>query len=256
MVPSKVLKLAAIAVIKRPFVREIRRTRAPRKTDLNWSAPQSSRLGQSAGLLVLVRHGESEFNKQDRFTGLQNPDLTPLGIEEAINVGRTLRKREFRCDEAFTSKLKRADRSLRLILKELDSSGIAVHEESALNERDYGGLSGMTRDAARAKWGAAQVQLWRRSYEAAPPDGESLQMTAGRTLPLYDEQIKPLVLKGKNVLVVAHGNSLRSIVMALDGLSPDQIVNVSFATGTILIYRLNSVGGVVERVELPVIRDT
>jgi 2,3-bisphosphoglycerate-dependent phosphoglycerate mutase len=203
------------------------------------------------GLLVLVRHGESEFNKQDRFTGLKNPELTSVGVEEAMNVGQTLRQRAFRCDIAFTSKLRRAEQSLRLILREIEATAVPIFEEDSLNERDYGELAGMTRNTARARWGEAQVHLWRRSYDLAPPGGESLEMTARRTLPLYERRIKPLVTEGKNVLVVAHGNSLRSIVMALDGLAPDQIINISFATGTILIYRLSTAGAVIERVEIP-----
>jgi 2,3-bisphosphoglycerate-dependent phosphoglycerate mutase len=239
---------------KRPYTVEVRRSRAARKSHRSRPLSASSSNEREDGLLVLVRHGESEFNKQDRFTGLKNPGLTPLGIEEAINVGRTLRQREFRCDVAFTSKLTRAQQSLRLILKELGVNSIPVVEESSLNERDYGDLAGLTRDAARARWGEAQVHMWRRSYKLAPPRGESLEMTARRTLPFYEQHIKPLVMDGKKALVVAHGNSLRSIVMALDGLTPDQIINVSFATGTILIYRLNATGAVVERIEIPATR--
>lgn len=239
---------------KRPFIREVRRSRSPRKPDLRSVSPLFPAEDQASGLLILVRHGESEFNKQDWFTGLKNPDLTPLGIDEAIKAGRELYQRDFHCDLAFTSKLKRAQQSLSLILKELHSTSVPIFEEASLNERDYGMLAGLTRDAARARWGDAQVQLWRRSYDVAPPGGESLEMTARRTLPFYEERIKPLLTTGKNVLVVAHGNSLRSIVMSLDKLTPNQIVSISFATGTILIYRLDAVGAVVERTEIPVAR--
>jgi 2,3-bisphosphoglycerate-dependent phosphoglycerate mutase len=123
-----------------------------------------------------------------------------------------------------------------------------------LNERDYGELSGLTRDAARARWGDAQVQVWRRSYEVAPPGGESLQMTAGRTLPFFEDRIRPLLMNGKHILVVAHGNSLRSIVMPLEKLTSKQIVSISFATGTIVVYRVNVTGAVVERKEIPATR--
>jgi 2,3-bisphosphoglycerate-dependent phosphoglycerate mutase len=200
--------------------------------------------------LVLIRHGESEFNKQDRFTGLKNPDLTPRGIKEAINAGHTLRQRGFHCDSAYTSKLKRAQQSLRLILKELRDGSPPIFEEAPLNERDYGMLAGMSREAARARWGEAQVQSWRRSFDIAPPGGESLQMTAERTLPFFENRIRPVLSDSKNVLIVAHGNSLRSIVMRLDRLTPQQIVNVSFATGTILIYRIDAAGAVIERIEI------
>ncbi|WP_162129462.1 2,3-bisphosphoglycerate-dependent phosphoglycerate mutase [Methylorubrum extorquens] len=165
---------------------------------------------------MLVRHGESEFNKQDRFTGLKDPPLTSNGVREAIEVGRTLQASGFHYDVAFTSELKRAQQSLQLILRELHARSVPVFNEAALNERNYGELAGMTRDAARARWGEERVAQWRRSYDVAPPGGESLAMTAGRTLPFFDERIRPLLSLGKRVLVVAHGNSLRSIVMSLD----------------------------------------
>lgn len=236
---------------KRPFVTEVIRCRKGRKLTLALSslAPSAER---DVGVLVLVRHGESEFNKQDRFTGLKNPPLTPDGIREAIDAGRTLQAQGFRCDIAFTSRLKRAQQSLQLVLREIHATSIPVFDEAALNERDYGELAGLTRDAARARWGESRVHQWRRSYDAAPPGGESLAMTAARTLPFFDERIRPLLTLGKRVLVVAHGNSLRSIVMSLDRLTPEQIINVSFATGTILIYRLDVLGTIVERTEIPV----
>ena len=162
-----------------------------------------------------------------------------------------MRQRGFHCNSAYTSKLKRAQQSLRLILTELRDSSVPIFEEAPLNERDYGELAGMTRDAARARWGEAKVQSWRRSFDIAPPGGESLQTTAGKTLPFFENRIRPVLSDSKNVLVVAHGNSLRSIVMRLDRLTPHQIVNVSFATGTILIYRINAAGAVVERIEIP-----
>jgi 2,3-bisphosphoglycerate-dependent phosphoglycerate mutase len=236
------------------FVRKVIRSRSGRKEGLFGPSTLSRSSERPAGVLVLVRHGESEFNKQDRFTGLKNPDLTPHGIQEAIKAGRTLHQRGFHCDSAYTSRLKRAQQSLRVILKELRDGSPPIFEEAPLNERDYGVLAGMTRDAARARWGDAKVQSWRRSFDIAPPGGESLQMTADRTLPFFENRIRPVVSDSKNVLIVAHGNSLRSIVMRLDRLTPQQIVNVSFATGTILIYRVNAAGAVVERIEIPASR--
>lgn len=239
---------------KRSFVREVIRSRSNRKSGRTTSAPSSTPIERGSGILVLARHGESEFNREDRFTGLKNPNLTPVGIEESISVGRVLRRRGFRCDVAFTSRLKRAQQSLRLILKELGATSVPMSEETALNERDYGQLSGLTREAARARWGAERVQSWRRSYDAIPPGGESLKMTMARTQPFFDNRIRPLLLRGSRILVVAHGNSVRSIVMSLEKLSPDDIAKVSFATGTLLIYRLDSVGTVIERTEIPVSR--
>lgn len=239
---------------KRPFATEVIRSRKGRKLTLALSSLARS-AEREAGVLVLVRHGESEFNKQDRFTGLKNPPLTTDGIREAIDAGRTLQVKGFHCDIAFTSKLKRAQQSLQLILREIHAASVPVFDEAALNERDYGELAGLTRDAARARWGEIRVHQWRRSYDVAPPGGESLAMTAARTLPFFDERIRPLLTVGKHVLIVAHGNSLRSIVMSLDRLTPQQIVNVSFATGTILIYRLDLLGITVERTEIPVRRD-
>jgi 2,3-bisphosphoglycerate-dependent phosphoglycerate mutase len=236
---------------KRPFVVEVIRSRRDRRQPSPLAAsnvPVSSH--NEPGTLVLVRHGESEFNRQDRFTGLKNPPLTPTGVQEAIAAGRTLQARGFTCDVAFTSKLKRAQQSLRLILKELHTASIPIFEEAALNERDYGVLAGMTRQAAARRWGDARVQVWRRSYDVAPPSGESLAMTAERTLPFLEQSIMPLVGAGRRVLVVAHGNSLRSIVMSLDRRTREEIVKISFATGTILIYHLFDLNRIVERVEI------
>jgi 2,3-bisphosphoglycerate-dependent phosphoglycerate mutase len=241
---------------KRSFALQIIRSRSNRKSGRIASSPSSAPAERSAGVLVLARHGESEFNREDRFTGLKNPSLTAVGIEESINVGRVLRRRGVHCDAAFTSKLKRAQQSLRLILKELGATSVPMFEETALNERDYGQLSGLTREAARARWGAERVQSWRRSYDAVPPGGESLKMTEARTQPFFDNRIRPLLLQGRRILVVAHGNSVRSIVMSLEKLSPDEIAKISFATGTLLIYRLDSAGIVIERTEIPVMRSS
>lgn len=201
-------------------------------------------------LLVLVRHGESVFNKLNLFTGWKDPDLTPKGMGEAIAAGSAMRARGFRFEVAFTSALKRAQHSLQLILEELGQVGIETRVSEALNERDYGDLSGLNKDEARVRWGDQQVHLWRRSYDVPPPGGESLKMTSARTLPFYKREIEPLVLDHKAVLVVAHGNSLRSIVMHLDHLDARQIVDVQLATGVVLLYQLDRDASVRKRVEI------
>jgi 2,3-bisphosphoglycerate-dependent phosphoglycerate mutase len=197
-------------------------------------------------LLVLVRHGESEWNKKNLFTGWRDVDLTEKGIVEARAAGRKLKAQGLRFDIAFTSTLIRARRSLDLMLEELGQNDIAVFKDQALNERDYGELSGLNKDDARKKWGEDQVQIWRRSYDVAPPGGESLKDTAARVLPYYIGDMLPRVLRGDNVLVAAHGNSLRALVMVLERLSPAAIVAREIATGVPLIYRLNADSTVAE----------
>ncbi len=198
-------------------------------------------------ILVLVRHGESEWNLKNLFTGWRDIDLTATGIEEARAAGRKLKGQGLRFDAGFTSALIRAQRSLDLMLEELGQTGIAVFKDQALNERDYGELAGLNKDDARKKWGAEQVQLWRRSYDVAPPGGESLKDTAARVLPYYLQEILPRVLKGDNVLISAHGNSLRALVMVLEKLSPEQIVKREIGTGVPMIYRLNTDSTVAEK---------
>ena len=201
-------------------------------------------------LLVLVRHGESDWNRKNLFTGWRDVDLTEAGIAEARAAGRKLNAQGLRFDVAFTSALVRAQRSLDLMLAEMGQIGIPVFKDQALNERDYGELSGLNKDDARAKWGAEQVHIWRRSYDVAPPGGESLKDTAARVLPYYIQDILPRVLRGDNVLVSAHGNSLRALIMVLEGLSPQQIVAREIATGVPLIYRLNADSTVAEKRDL------
>jgi 2,3-bisphosphoglycerate-dependent phosphoglycerate mutase len=201
-------------------------------------------------LLVLVRHGESEWNKKNLFTGWRDVDLTEKGIGEARNAGRTLKAEGLRFDIAFTSVLKRAKRTLSLMLEELGQEDLPIVEDQALNERDYGDLSGLNKDDARAKWGEDQVHIWRRSYDVAPPGGESLKDTAARVLPYYIADILPRVLNGGNVLVAAHGNSLRALIMVLERLSPEKIVAREIATGVPLIYRLNADSTVAEMKDL------
>lgn len=195
-------------------------------------------------LLVLVRHGQSEWNLKNLFTGWKDPDLTELGIDEAVAAGKKLKELKLEFDIAFTSVLKRAQHTLDLILKELDQEGLETIRDQALNERDYGDLTGMNKDEAREKFGEEQVHIWRRSFDVPPPGGESLKMTAERTLPYYRKEILPRVLAGERVIVAAHGNSLRSLVMDLEGLSPEQILKRELATGVPIVYRLNEDGGV------------
>jgi 2,3-bisphosphoglycerate-dependent phosphoglycerate mutase len=198
-------------------------------------------------LLVLVRHGQSEWNLQNLFTGWRDVGLTEKGIAEARAAGRQLKALGLRFDIAFTSALTRAQRTLDLMLDELGQRSIPVLRDEALNERDYGDLSGLNKDDARRKWGEEQVHVWRRSYDVAPPGGESLKDTAARVLPYYLQEILPRVLRGERVLVSAHGNSLRALVMVLDCLSPQEIVKRELATGVPLIYRLNTDSTVAER---------
>ncbi len=201
-------------------------------------------------ILVLVRHGQSEWNLKNLFTGWRDVGLTENGVAEARTAGRKLKAQNTRFDVAFTSALVRAQHSLDLMLEEIGQTSIPVFKDQALNERDYGDLVGLNKDDARAKWGAEQVHAWRRSYDVAPPGGESLKDTAARVLPYYIQEMLPRVLRGDNVLVSAHGNSLRALVMVLERLSPQQIVAREIATGVPLIYRLNADSTVAEKRDL------
>jgi 2,3-bisphosphoglycerate-dependent phosphoglycerate mutase len=190
-------------------------------------------------LLVLVRHGQSDWNLRNLFTGWKDPDLTEKGVEEAHATGRILKTHGISFDRAFTSKLIRAQKTLQLILEELGQADLPMICDEALNERDYGDLSGLNKDDARAKWGDEQVRIWRRSYDVSPPGGESLKDTVARVLPYYCQTILPAVLGGQAVIVSAHGNSLRALVMVLDRLTSATIPSVEIATGAALVYRLN-----------------
>ena len=198
-------------------------------------------------LLVLVRHGQSEWNLKNLFTGWRDVELTDKGVAEARAAGRQLKAMGLRFDVAYTSALMRAQRTMDLMLEELGQRSLHVVRDQALNERDYGDLSGLNKDDARKRWGEEQVHIWRRSYDVAPPGGESLKDTAARVLPYYIQDILPRVLRGERVLVSAHGNSLRALVMVLDHLSPHEIVKREIATGVPLIYRLNPDSTVAER---------
>jgi 2,3-bisphosphoglycerate-dependent phosphoglycerate mutase len=190
-------------------------------------------------LLVLVRHGQSEWNLKNLFTGWRDVDLTEQGIKEAREAGRKLKAQGLSFDIAFTSALKRAQRTLDLVLEEMGLTNIPVVKDQALNERDYGDLSGLNKDDARKKWGEEQVHIWRRSYDVAPPGGESLKDTLARTLPYYVTEILPRVLRGERVLVTAHGNSLRALVKHLDGISDEAIAGLNIPTGIPLHYQLD-----------------
>jgi len=201
-------------------------------------------------LLVLVRHGQSDWNLKNLFTGWRDVGLTEKGIAEAGAAGTRLKAQGLHFDVAFTSALSRAQRTLDLVLEKMGQTRISVFKDQALNERDYGDLSGLNKDDARKKWGEEQVHAWRRSYDVAPPGGESLKDTAARVLPYYIQEILPRVLRGERVIVAAHGNSLRALVMVLECLSPEQIVGREIATGVPLIYRLNADSTVAEKLEL------
>ncbi len=188
--------------------------------------------------LVLVRHGQSDWNLKNLFTGWKDPDLTAKGEEEARAAGKTLKAHGISFDRAFTSNLVRAQRTLRLILAELGTPHIEIARDRALNERDYGVLCGVNKDDAIRRWGDEQVDLWRRSYDVRPPGGESLKDTVARVLPYYCQKILPTVLGGNRVIVAGHGNSLRALIMVLDGLTPEAIPDLELATAVPLVYRL------------------
>ena len=204
----------------------------------------------SERLLVLVRHGQSEWNLKNLFTGWKDVDLTDTGINEARAAGQKLKAHNLHFDVAFTSDLKRAQRTLDLILEEMGQSGIPVTRDQALNERDYGDLVGLNKDDARRKWGEEQVLQWRRSYDVAPPGGESLKDTVARALPFFVQEILPRVLRGERTLVVAHGNSLRALVMVLERLPPEGILKRELATGVPILYRLAPDSTVAEKLDL------
>jgi 2,3-bisphosphoglycerate-dependent phosphoglycerate mutase len=201
-------------------------------------------------VLVLVRHGESEWNKLNLFTGWKDPGLSDKGVEEARTAGLLLKAEGYKFDVAYTSSLSRAQQTLDIMLQELGQTGLATHEDQRLNERDYGDLSGLNKDEARKKWGEKQVHIWRRSFDVPPPGGESLKDTAARVLPYYETKILPELEAGRNVLVAAHGNSLRALIMKLEGLTGEEIVARELATGLPIVYRLNPDGSVRERREL------
>lgn len=189
-------------------------------------------------MLVLIRHGQSQWNLENRFTGWIDIPLTDLGREEARQGGEKIKGIKF--DKAYTSVLVRAIETLDIILKVIGQESIPVEKDQALNERHYGDLQGLNKAEMAMKFGAQQVHIWRRSYDVAPPNGESLKDTAERTIPYFKKKIVPDLKAGKNVLVSAHGNSLRSIVMHLDHLTKEQIVKLELGTGVPIVYEFDS----------------
>ena len=187
--------------------------------------------------LVLVRHGQSEWNKKNLFTGWKDPKLTPKGIEEAIKAGDELKGSGYSFDKMYTSELFRAQETGRIILDRMGLDSIEVIKDLSLNERNYGDLAGLNKDDARKKWGEDQVHIWRRSFDVPPPGGESLKDTAERVLPYFKQNIIPQLAEGLNILVAAHGNSLRALVMEIEKISPDEIVKIEIATGVPLVYK-------------------
>lgn len=210
-------------------------------------SPDSKEPPAGENVLVLVRHGESEWNRLNRFTGWKDVGLTEEGMAEAHLAGAMLKETGQRFDCTFTSTLKRAHNTLDIILEELAQGKLPTVKAAALNERDYGELVGINKEEARKRWGADQVHIWQRSYDIAPPGGESLKDTALRVVPFYEKWIVPELQKGKSVIVVAHGNSLRSLIMELDRLTPDEVMQVELGTGMPLVYRLNADGTVAEK---------
>tara|TARA_Y100001968_G_scaffold276404_1_gene270671 strand:+ start:253 stop:861 length:609 start_codon:yes stop_codon:yes gene_type:complete len=187
--------------------------------------------------LVLVRHGQSEWNKKNLFTGWKDPKLTPKGVDEAIEAGDELKGSGYSFDKMYTSELFRAQETGRIILDRMGLDSIEVIKDLSLNERNYGDLAGLNKDDARKKWGEDQVHIWRRSFDVPPPGGESLKDTAERVLPYFKQNIIPQLAEGLNVLVAAHGNSLRALVMEIEKISPDEIVKLEIATGVPLVYK-------------------
>ena len=193
--------------------------------------------------LILIRHGQSEWNALNQFTGWKDPDLTAKGIEEAHNAGKIISSLKINFDLVFTSALIRAQNTAEIILKEINQP-LSTIKNQALNERNYGDLAGLNKDDARKRWGDEQVHIWRRSYDVPPPGGESLKDTGERVLPFFMKEILPQVCKGKNVLVAAHGNSLRSLIKFLDNISDEDIVKLEIATGAPIHYVINEDGSV------------
>ena len=200
--------------------------------------------------LVLVRHGESQWNLENRFTGWVDVPLSEKGILEANSAGERLKKENIHFDVAYTSALKRAQNTLTLMLEKLGQENIPIHKDQALNERHYGDLQGLNKAETARKFGDAQVKIWRRSYDVAPPNGETLKDTAARALPYFESKILKDLKEGLNVLVAAHGNSLRTIVMHLDKLSKEQVLELNIATGVPIIYQLDSHLNIISKKEL------
>jgi 2,3-bisphosphoglycerate-dependent phosphoglycerate mutase len=200
--------------------------------------------------LILVRHGQSEWNSKNLFTGWKDPGLTELGVKEAKNAGKLIADKGILFDLMYTSMLTRAQKTGDLILQEMRHPEITIIKNEALNERNYGSLAGLNKDDARKKWGDDQVHIWRRSFDIPPPDGESLKDTAERVLPYFKSEIMPKVIEGSSILIAAHGNSLRSLIMELDSISSEEIVNLEIPTGAPIQYIFNEDGSVNKKIKL------
>jgi 2,3-bisphosphoglycerate-dependent phosphoglycerate mutase len=200
--------------------------------------------------LILIRHGQSEWNEKNLFTGWKDPGLTDLGIKEAINAGNIIKEKKIIINKMYTSNLYRAQKTGKIILEALDLPNLPIIKNPALNERDYGDLSGLNKDDARKKWGEEQVHIWRRSFDVPPPGGESLKMTAERVIPYFKKQILPDLKNGINILIAAHGNSLRSLIMFIEDISANDIVKFEVPTGAPILYKLNSDGSLEEKINL------
>ena len=213
------------------------------------------------GTLVLIRHGQSQWNLENRFTGWIDIPLTDAGRAEARRGGELIRHVRF--DRAFTSSLQRAHETLRIVLEVIGQTTIPIEADQALNERHYGALQGLNKAETAKQYGESQVHIWRRSFDVPPPRdktgwnpdgiGESLKDTAARTLPYFNAKILPLVKAAGRILIVAHGNSLRAIVMDLDRLTKEQVLELNIATGAPIIYEIDERGAVVSKTvtELP-----
>ena len=200
--------------------------------------------------LILVRHGQSEWNAKNLFTGWKDPGLTELGLKEASNAAELIKTQEITFDLMFTSKLSRAQKTGAIILEGIDQSQVPTIKNKALNERDYGSLAGLNKDDAREKWGEEQVHIWRRSFDIPPPEGESLKDTAERVLPYFKAEIMPKIKDGLNILIAAHGNSLRALIMELDSIPSNEIVKLEIPTGAPIHYQFNENDEVLSRINL------
>jgi 2,3-bisphosphoglycerate-dependent phosphoglycerate mutase len=200
--------------------------------------------------LVLVRHGQSKWNAKNLFTGWKDPGLTDQGLAEAKNAGRLILDESIQFDFMYTSMLSRAQKTGDIILGVLNHKEIPIVKNEALNERDYGSLAGLNKDDARKKWGEEQVHIWRRSFDIPPPDGESLKDTADRVLPYFEAEIMPKVISGSSILIAAHGNSLRALIMKLDSISSEDIVKLEIPTGAPIQYEFTADGTVGKKTNL------
>jgi len=200
--------------------------------------------------LILVRHGQSEWNAKNLFTGWKDPGLTEIGLKEAKNAGLLINEIGIAFNKMFTSNLMRSQKTGLIILDTIDQSDIQIIKNESLNERNYGSLAGLNKDDAREKWGEEQVHIWRRSFDIPPPDGESLKNTAERVLPYFNSVIMPQIKNGDNILIAAHGNSLRALIMQLDGISDQDIVKLEIPTGAPIHYAFGEDGSIVLKEKL------